>query len=127
VEFTGVHINVRELPASGVPNPAASGKSTHELMVSILGNSITVDALHENAVDATIVTVVFGADGKNSGQTERHLATKLQPEMLQKIRKSALGVKQSLELAPGRYDIRIAVRDNLNGEIGSVEYPLAVK
>ena len=38
-----------------------------------------------------------------------------------------MSVKQSLELATGKYDLRFAVRGNLNGEVGSVEYPLEVK
>jgi hypothetical protein len=32
-----------------------------------------------------------------------------------------------LELAPGKYDIRFAVRDNISGDVGSVNYPLEVK
>jgi hypothetical protein len=49
------------------------------------------------------------------------------PELLQKFRKTGLSTRQSLELAKGNYDIKFAVRDNLTGEIGTVEYPLEVK
>jgi VWFA-related protein len=127
VEFTGVRLNVREVPVGAGTKPVATCKSAHEFLVGILGNSFTVDTQEENTVDVSVVTVAFAANGKNAGQTEHHVVAKLKPEMLEKLRKTALGVKQSLELAPGKYDIHFAVRDNLSGEIGSVEYPLEVK
>ena len=127
VEFTGVRLNVRELPVSAGTKTVAAGKSMHEFSVGVMGNSITVDAQDGNAVDLTVISVAFSAKGKNAGQAEHQVTAKLPPEMLAKIRKTGLGVKQSLELAPGKYDVRFAVRDNLNGEIGSVEYPLEVK
>jgi hypothetical protein len=127
VEFTGVRLNVRELPVSAGTKPVAAGKSIHEFSVGVIGNSITVDTEDGNAVDLTVVLVAFSAKGKNAGQAEHQVTAKLPPEMLAKIRKTGLGVKQSLELAPGKYDVRFAVRDNLNGEIGSVGYPLEVK
>jgi len=127
VEFTGVRFSVAELPAGGSVKPVAVGKTLHEFKLTVQGRSITVDAQNQNAVDMTFISVAFGADGKSAGQTERHWTAKLTPEMLQRVRQSGMGLKQSLELAPGKYNMRVAVRDNLNGEIGSVEYPLVVK
>jgi VWFA-related protein len=126
VEFTGVRLKVREVPAS-TEAKAATGKTMHEFEVGILGNSGTVDTQNENAVDLTVISVAVGANQKNAGQTEQHVSAKLPPETLAKIRLSALGVRESLELAPGKYELRTVVRDNLNGKVGSVEYPLEVK
>jgi len=126
VEFTGVRINVREEPVSGDVKHSA-GKSARDFLVGVIGSSMTVDTQNGNAVDLTVVSIAIGANGRNAGQTERHVSTKLTPQALEQIRRTGLGVKQSLELAPGKYDVRFAVRDNLNGEIGTVEYPLEVK
>jgi VWFA-related protein len=126
VEFTGVKINVREVAVSAGAMPAA-GKFAREFSVGVVGNSITVDTQNGNAVDLTVVSAAFSADGMNAAHAEHQVAAKLSPEMLAKIRRTGVGVKQSLELAAGKYELRFAVRDNLTGEVGSVEYPLEVK
>jgi VWFA-related protein len=127
VEFTGVRMNVREVPAAADPNSKAAGKSRHEFAVGIIGDAITVDTQNGNAVDMTVIGVAFSSQGVNVGHIEHHLVANLKPELLEKVRQSGVGVNLPLELGPGKYDLRFAVRDNLNGEIGSVEYPLEVK
>jgi len=107
--------------------PAASGKSLHEFSVGVLGNSVSVDAGRGNAIDMTLVAVAFAPDGTNAGHTELHMAAQLQPERIDALRKSGIQGTPLLELAPGKYDIHFVVRDNLNGGIGSVVYPLQVK
>jgi hypothetical protein len=104
-----------------------AGKSVHEFTVGVLGDSLTVDVQNGNAVDLTLLAVAYDAGSKSASQSELHVAAKLTPERLEKLRKSALGVRASLELVPGKYNVRFAVRDNFSGEIGSVEYPLEVK
>jgi hypothetical protein len=124
VEYTGVRFNVREVPAEG--KTATAGKSWHAFEVGVLGNSITVDELKGNAVELSVVAVAVGSDGKDHGHLDHQMSAKLQPEMVAKFRKTGLSTVQPLELAPGKYDVRFAVRDNLNGEIGTVGYPLVV-
>jgi len=127
VEFTGVRMNVHEVPLGVEARPAPAGKSRYEFTVGAMGSSVTVDRQGGNAVDLTIVAVAFTADGKNKGQAEDRLAGKLKQEMFEKLDRINLSAKLPLELAPGKYDIRFAIRDNLNGEIGTVGYPLEVK
>jgi hypothetical protein len=127
VEFTGVRLNVRELPAVAGTKSSAEGKSIHQFEVGVAGDSVSVDEQNGNKVDLTLAAVAFFANGKNGGSTELHVLTKLEPERLAKVRRSGLAVNPLLQLAPGKYDICFAVRDNLNGEIGSVEYPIEVK
>jgi hypothetical protein len=75
----------------------------------------------------TLVAVAFAPDGSNAGHTELHMAAQLPPDRVEVLRKSGIQGTPSLELAPGKYDIRFVVRDNLSGGIGSVVYPLQVK
>ncbi len=86
-----------------------------------------MDAQNGNAVDLTVISVAFDRNGKNAAHTDFQISAKLTPEMVGKVRRTGLGVKQVLDLAPGTYAVRFAVRDNLKGEIGTVEYPLEVK
>ena len=55
------------------------------------------------------------------------LATSLKREMLQKILQTGLGIPEKVELPPGKYEIKFAVRDNLTGFIGTVSLPLDLR
>jgi VWFA-related protein len=127
VEFTGVRLNVREVPSGVDMKLAVAGKSIHGFAVDVAADSVMVDSQNGNAIDLSLVAVAFGTDGKHAANSELHVAAKLPPERLDLLHKSGLRMKPSLELAPGKYEIRFAVRDNLTGEIGSVEYPLDLK
>jgi VWFA-related protein len=127
VDFTGVRFNVREVPVSTGSKPVAAEKSLHKFSVRVAGNSIVVDAQNGNAIDMTLVAVAFAANGKNAGNTELHMTSRLPPEKVGELRKSGIQGTALLELAPGNYDIHFVVRDNQNGGIGSVVYPLEVK
>jgi VWFA-related protein len=127
VEFTGVRMNVHEVPVGSETKPAAPGKTRHEFTVRMPPKSVTVNEQNGNEVDLTVVAVAFGGNDKNAGQGENHVAGKLKAETVQKIRRSGMAVEVGMELAPGKYDLRFAVRDNLSGEIGTVECPLEVK
>ena len=48
-------------------------------------------------------------------------------EAFAKIREKGLACRGVLDLAPGEYTVRIVVRDNLSGRIGSVAAPLKVQ
>ncbi len=127
VDFTGLRLNVQELPAEADAKPAAAGKSAHEFRVGILGSSLRIDGAHDNAVDAFVVSVALNEGGKNMASAQQRVAAKLDAKTVEKIHQAGLGVRLRLELAPGKYELRFVVRDNLSGEIGSVGYPLEVK
>ena len=42
------------------------------------------------------------------------------------MRPSGIDMKNALELGPGQYAIRIVIRDNVTGKVGSVTAPLTV-
>jgi VWFA-related protein len=128
VEFTGVRLNVREVPMDTNIKSGAIGNTTHEFAIGIVGKSLTIDTQNENAVDITVIGYAFTSQGSNGGKAqEKHLASKLKPELVERVRTSGLTIKLPIELTAGSYNLKFAVRDNLNGEVGSVEYPLEVK
>jgi hypothetical protein len=89
--------------------------------------SVTVDPQNGNQVDLTILAVALDAHANTRGQGENHVVGKLKEETAEKIRRAGMAVEVGMDLAPGNYDLRFAVRDNLNGEVGSVVFPLEVK
>jgi len=49
------------------------------------------------------------------------------PEVLAKIREKGIACRGALDLAAGEYTVRIVIRDDLSGRIGSVTAPLKVE
>ena len=49
------------------------------------------------------------------------------PDMMARIAKTGVALKESLELIPGKYECRFVVRDNQSGQIGTVHLPFEVK
>jgi len=124
VNYTGVRMNVREMPVSGGP---AGGQRRQEFSVRVLGSSVTVDAQNGNAMDMTMVAVAFTESGANAGHAELHIGDKVPADKLEELGKFGVRGTPSLELGPGKYNIRIAVRENLSGRMGSVAFPLEVQ
>jgi hypothetical protein len=94
--------------------------------VRVLGSSVTVDAQNGNAMDMTMVAVAFTESGANAGHSELHIGDKVPADKLEELGKFGVRGTPSLELGPGKYNIRIAVRDNLSGRIGTVVFPMEV-
>ena len=64
-----------------------------------------------------------GTTADTTGQT---IKGTLPPAALAKIKADGIFYKNSLDLAPGEYQVRFVIRDNLSGKIGSVIVPLTV-
>jgi VWFA-related protein len=50
----------------------------------------------------------------------------LKPEVYEKVSREGFPCRQTLELRPGKYLLRLGVRDNLNGRIGTVDASVTV-
>ena len=133
VQYTGLRLTVRQLPTANQPatpsageqvaSPAAQTKSA-EFMLGVMGDSVTVDREKGNAVDLQITTLAFEGNHKSIATSSKALATTFNPEMLQKILHTGIGIPEKVELPPGKYEIKFAVRDNLTGVIGTISFPL---
>jgi hypothetical protein len=51
----------------------------------------------------------------------------LTPDRLAAIRQKGVAYNGALDLAPGEYTVRLVVRDNGSGRVGSVDAPLKVE
>ena len=127
VEFTGIRMNVREVAVETDRQAPPAGKTRQQFAVGMPARSVTVDTQNGNNVDLSIVAIAFDKKGNSAGQGENHVAGKLKAETAEKIKRSGLAAEVGVELPPGTYDMHFAVRDNLNGEVGSVVFPLEVK
>ena len=80
-----------------------------------------------NVDDLTVVAAIFDRDGNFLAGTQRILSMKLRDETLQRLAHSGVTVKNSFDLKPGDYVVRLVVRDAnaalLSAQNGVVEIP----
>src|SRR5205807_853415 len=66
------------------------------------------------------VTVAFDYKGKPVGSQSDTMSTALKPETYANIMKTRLPFQQKLKLPPGKYLLKMGVRDTSNNRIGTV-------
>ena len=79
-----------------------------------------------NALDLDFLAVATGADGSIAGRSSRTFRTVLKSEAQQKVKTYGVTYVGDLDLKPGEYAVRLVVRDNLTGRLGSITAPLKV-
>jgi VWFA-related protein len=129
IEYTGLRLTARQLPSSGEQSTASSAdrKKSAEFMLGVMGNSITVDRENGNAIDLQVTTLAFDSNGKSIASMSQAIATNFSPERAQKILQTGVGIPEKVELPPGKYEVKFAVRDNLSGILGTISVPLELK
>ncbi len=85
-----------------------------------------VDAEH-NVVDLDFLAVTNGNANESAAKSMRNFHKQLSSEDVQQIAANGLTYIGDLQLKDGDYAIRVVVRDNLSGRMGSVTVPLKVE
>ena len=129
VQYTGLRLTARLLPSSSdqPSTPGTGEKRPVEFMLAVMGKSITVDREQGNAIDLEVITLALDSNRKSVATTSQAIATGLKPEMMQKTLQTGLGIPEKLDLPPGKYEVKFAVRDNSSGLLGTVSVPIELK
>ena len=130
VQYTGLRLNAHWVQPSSEAASSSSGagqKRSAEFMLGVRGDSITIDREQGNAIDLQVTVLTLDANGKSIGSTSQTIATKLNPERVEKILQASIGIPEKLDLAPGKYEVKFAVRDNPSGLLGTVSVPVELK
>lgn len=122
-EFTALPVIVRW---TGQGSDAA-GKKIVRFSVHLNANSITIDDSDKNHVSLEFLAVARDPTMKVANQVGQTVEAHLKPESVDKLRTSGMTYNNQLVVAPGDYNVRFVVRDNLNGHIGSLQVPLKVE
>ena len=98
------------------------GKKTVTFSATIPLSGIQVDASDRdnNHLFIEIAYAALRADGSSYGRQDKTYNLSLNAEQLSQFQSQGLGFGDSVELAPGSQRLRVVVRDNLNGRVGSV-------
>lgn len=104
------------------------GKKRVRYIVDLAPDPTLIDVADNNHVALEFLAVAKTPEGKPVGQpagqkVDLHPAA----QNLATIRDKGLSYRGALDLAPGEYTIRIVVRDDLSGRVGSLAAPLKVE
>ncbi len=122
LEYTGLPLTVRVL---GVTPKGPRQKI--ELAIILPPTPGLVDEADNNHLNVAFVAIATDAQGKQVGDFSNTVDGHLKPDTLAKVKEAGLSFTNALELAPGDYTVRVVVRENLKGRLGSVSAPLTVK
>lgn len=121
-DYTGLPMRIMSNP------PVADGaKRKVTFAMTMPPKAVTLDATDNHHLHVDIAYVVRNTKGDDAGHNGVSYNTALNPQQLEQIEKQGLGYGDTLSLSPGSYNIRVVVRDNLTGKIGSALLPLDVK
>jgi VWFA-related protein len=73
-----------------------------------------------------LFAVAYGADGKMVKNTGQTIDTIVSSDQYQQLLKQGLMAQLELPLGPGRYQLKLAVRDNRTGYVGTLDVPLTL-
>jgi hypothetical protein len=96
-------------------------------MLAIKGDSITIDRESGNAINLNVTTLAFDSNRRSIATMSQTISTKLTPERMQKMLETGLGIPEKIDLPPGNYELKFAVRDNLSQTLGTISVPIFVK
>jgi VWFA-related protein len=129
VEYTGLRLTARQLPpasdsTSGSPT---EGKKPTDFLLGVMGNSLTIDRENGNAINLQVTTLAFDSNRTSIASMSQAIATKLDADRVERILRTGLGIPEKIDLPPGKYEVKFAVRDNLSGLLGTISVPLELK
>ncbi len=121
IEYTGVQFT------TVVKGTEADGdKKKVSFRITLPPDTDTIDEA-QSSVNIDVVLAAYDASGKESAQTVDRAGGQFTPEVVQKLRQAGLGISRELDLSPGEYRVKIAIKNNYNGHIGTVAVPVSVK
>lgn len=121
-DYTGLPLRVT------LPPPVSQGdKRKVTFAMTMPPKAASVDNSDNNHLNVDIAYAVWSATGQEAGHKGTSYNLNLNPSQLEMIETKGLGYGDTIELSPGVYRLCVVVRDNLTGQIGSVQAPLELK
>lgn len=84
------------------------------------------DSSDKHDLDIDCYVMAIDKDSKIAANTGKTLTMPLEPAQFDQVQKNGLLVPVDIELAPGDYTVKLAVRDNRSGLVGNLTVPLKV-
>lgn len=121
-------LNFSQLPFTGtwLPIEDAGPKRKVPFTLALRAGAVTIDTEHNNRINFDFIVIATSPDGKEADRMTQRLEQMLPPAAASQVESGGLTYANSLKLPPGDYTVRVVVRDNQSGKIGSVVAKLKV-
>jgi VWFA-related protein len=130
MNYTGVPITVKWLDPIAVKVPAGSSangtKRAVPFQIILPPDAVTLD-FEGNKLSLNIVGLARASNGEDAADFVKRLEGNLKPDVAKRLTQAGVKFDSMMNLAPGYYNVRFVVRDNISGRLGSVTAPLVVK
>ena len=126
IPVTGLAMNAMAVPMAGAPG-AKNRAASVLVVVEIEPGALPFK--EENGLfvnDVELAIVAFDGDGKVRDGAKDKAELKLKRETQALVVSNGVRVTRRLNLPPGRYQLRVGVREGVSGKVGSVMYDLDV-
>jgi len=133
MNFTGIPMTVRwidngQVPTAAAPSGGLVAKRKIAFQITLPPHAATLDdAGGQHKVSLNFVALARTPQGDDAVDFVKKIDGVLKPEVARQLDMGRVKFDSTVVLAPGYYNVRFIVRDNLSGNIGSVTAPLVVK
>jgi hypothetical protein len=133
MNFTAIPMTVRwidngQVPTAAAPSAGLVAKRKVAFQITLPPHQATIeDIAGQHKVSLNFVALARTPQGDDAVDFVKKIDGSLKPEVARQLDKGGVKFDSTVVLAPGYYNVRFIVRDNLSGKIGSVTAPLTVK
>jgi VWFA-related protein len=125
LDSTAVPVGVRWLGFDSSRN--SDKKRKMRFAVAVPAQTITIVGSDDTHFSVRLILTARGADGKSAASFDQMInGTNIKTGDVDKVRLLPFVHQGMLDLPPGDYSVRVVLRDNKNGKIGSLTAPLKV-
>jgi VWFA-related protein len=130
MNYTAIPITVKWLKVAEGKSAAGTGADAGKVMVPfqiiLPPEAATLDA-DESRVSLNFVGLARSAKGEDAANFVKKIDGQLKPDAAKRLVQAGIKFDSIMALAPGYYNVRFVVRDNISGKLGSVTAPVVVK
>ncbi len=121
LDYTALPLQLR----FGAQRPAGKKRAV-EFEINVAANAVSIDVADNNHLSLEVVAMVSTPESSLADNFRETIEGHVKPENRQKIMSSGITYRNLLNVAPGEYSVKLVVRDNLSGRMGSLQAPLTV-
>ena len=119
LDYTAVPLGLKFADAA----PAENGTRKVGFSVFLQPNGFTTE---DNWIRLNVHFVATDAKNKSTLVFSKMFKAHLKPDAVADLMKNGFSYNGDIMLAPGRYQLKLLVRDDLDGKFGSIQAPLSV-
>ena len=112
-----------------VPAPEPAARAQAQIQFLVDAPTVTFDAIENGLQHCSLdfMVAAVSPEGKLIASDGHTVDARLKPDQFVQANQNGLPFSMQLPLAPGTYSLRLAVRDNSTGLIGTLSVPLVIQ